>query len=456
MEALIGAQWPLFRGDRRKEFLITAVKFATSDRGHYITASEGESMRGPKTKDRVSLSEFRAAAVAAQLLNRKSRDLGEVLEKAGFVRTLGGVDVYLALQARIPNFQARELDVAVAGARAQVIPAARGCIYLVARSQVPDTLAFAALQRASRDAREYDKAGIKKGELERVGKAVVSFLREQGPLSTTQLRSRLPQGSFRSLGEAGKKVGLSSTLPPALRQLEFEGRIERLLEGESLDSERYLWRIRSKEDVAEAAKRSAAELHRSLARVFFRAAGLATARMFAGWSGLGIRDSRAAVQDIELSAYEVEGIEEPALGFDDVAGVSPHDCQEIVALLPFEDNLIALRGGPRLLVDPAFHGLSVPIWGSSRSSSLGEATHSAMRTILAGNQVAGFWEFDPPSGKVVTHCFAALNSNQKEAVANEAGRLEAFFQEELGHARSFSLDTDQALADRADYIRSLG
>jgi len=51
----------------------------------------------------------------------------------------------------------------------------------------------------------------------------------------------------RSLGEKGKKLGLSSTLPPALRTLEFEGRIERTLEGGRLDSERYLWRLPARE-----------------------------------------------------------------------------------------------------------------------------------------------------------------------------------------------------------------
>ena len=40
-----------------------------------------------------------------------------------------------------------------------------------------------------------------------------------GPIATTRMRKGLPECVVRSLGPAGKRVGLSSTLPPALRAL---------------------------------------------------------------------------------------------------------------------------------------------------------------------------------------------------------------------------------------------
>ena len=64
---------------------------------------------------------------------------------------------------------------------------------------------------------------------------------EAEPASTAQLRSRLPDGTVRSFGEIGKKVGLSSNLPPVLRELEFTGTIRRTTASTGLDHEQYLW-----------------------------------------------------------------------------------------------------------------------------------------------------------------------------------------------------------------------
>jgi hypothetical protein len=67
----------------------------------------------------------------------------EVVASTSWPRTLGGVDVYLAIRARMPGLHRQELDEAVAQSRIQVIPAVRGCIYVVPRTQVPLVLRFA-------------------------------------------------------------------------------------------------------------------------------------------------------------------------------------------------------------------------------------------------------------------------------------------------------------------------
>lgn len=155
----------------------------------------------------------RAIAFAAQRLDRRSTAeeggaLEAALEGAGFIRTLGGVDVYLALHARVADFERAHLDAATADRRTQVLPSARGCIYLVPKSYADDALGLAEHLTAPRMRREHDKAGIEPGELERVGEAVLELLAD-GPRSTHALRKELPEGTVRGLGEVGKKIGVS-------------------------------------------------------------------------------------------------------------------------------------------------------------------------------------------------------------------------------------------------------
>lgn len=104
------------------------------------------------------------------------------------------------------------------------------------------------------------------------------------PSTTDALRRRLPAGAVRSLGERGKKVGVGSVLPVALRLLELSGRVERPLEGGRLDSERYLWRV-AKESLPPLAKvpTDAAARNAELFRIFLSWAGPAPLKDFASW-----------------------------------------------------------------------------------------------------------------------------------------------------------------------------
>ena len=244
----------------------------------------------------ISSVHARQIAIAVQGLDRRTSDPAEALERYGFVRTLGGADVYLALRARTRDFDRARLDALVAEKGAQVVPSVRGCIYLVSRNHVPASLHIADQLSARRMERDLRKVGIEEGEIEALGRAVLEALdSEDDGLTTHRLRARLPTDLLRPLGEVGKKVGLTSPLPPTLRRLEFAGRLERTLEGGRLDTERYLWR-RKRQDPADTsamdpAETPPSETHTSLARIFLRAAGVATPRAFAAWSGLGQRDA---------------------------------------------------------------------------------------------------------------------------------------------------------------------
>jgi hypothetical protein len=387
---------------------------------------------------------------------RRERSIAAIVEDHGFVRTLGGTEVYLAVRARRPALTRKELEDATARGDVRVATAVRGCMYLVSGRDFRIALAIAESLSRPRAQRERERAGIEKGELEKLGEKVVKLIAKSGPLSTDALRKQLPAGSVRSLGEVGKKLGVSSTLPPALRLLEFDDRIERALETGRLDTERYVWRIA--DTIADAAPSEPEALHARLAELFFGWAGVATKADFAEWCGIGKGEAAKAIERAGLVDVAVEGNDAPCHAVasalhnvDDTVGAT----RETVALLPFEDNVLALRSGPRVWVDAAHHAVDVPIWGSSGTAKLGDARHLSLRSIVAEGAVAGFWEYDPDAKAVVTGVFAHADATTRDRIGEEAERVAMFLRDELGHGRSFSLDTDDALRERAAFVRKM-
>jgi hypothetical protein len=384
-------------------------------------------------------------------------NLEDFLAATSWPRTLGGVDVYLAMRARMPGMRRQEMDEAVAQSRLQVIPAVRGCIYVVPRPQVPLVLRIAEDQARKRMEREMEKVGVAMSELADVGEAVLEALRK-GPLTTDALRKALPEGVVRSLGEKGKKVGISSTLPPALRHLEFEGKVERTLENGRLDTERYLWRIPAKNPFTGAkVPADAAERNARLAEIFVGQAGPVSVVDFAAWSALSQRDARAAFEKLPVVPVAVEGYADEAFVMEkDLAELKePAPPCTSVSMLSFEDNYLTFHGGPGLLTDPKHHKRKVSKWGNTKGSTLGDVKHLSSRAVLDADRLVGFWEFDPSSGKVVFATFDPLPPKRKKAVQELAEDVATFLKEDLGHARSFSLDTMEQVQERAELLKKM-
>jgi hypothetical protein len=384
-------------------------------------------------------------------------NLEDFLAATSWPRTLGGVDVYLAVRARMPGMRRQQMDEAVAQSRLQVIPAVRGCIYLVPRPQVPLVLRIAEDQARKRMEREMEKAEVKLSELADVGEAVLKALR-RGPLTTDALRKALPEGTVRSLGEKGKKIGVSSTLPPALRHLEFEGKVERTLDNGRLDTERYLWRLPAKNPFTGAkVPADAAERNARLAEIFVRQAGPVSVADFAAWSALSQRDARAAIEKIPAVPVAVEGYADEAFVMEkDLAELKePAAPSTSVSMLSFEDNYLTFHGGPGLLTDPKHHKREVSKWGNTKGTTIGDVKHISARTLFDADRMVGFWEFDPSSGKVVFATFDPLPPKRKKAVQEVAEDVATFLKEDLGHARSFSLDTMEQVQERADLIKKM-
>jgi hypothetical protein len=385
-----------------------------------------------------------------------SGTLEEVVSATGWPRTLGGADVYLAVRARVPGLSRRQLEEAVEQSRLQVTPAVRGCIYLVPRAEMPLVLRVAEEQYLKRAGREHEKAGIAPNELAEVGEAVLKALRK-GPVSTDALRKALPEGVVRSLGEKGKKLGLSTTLPPALRHLEFEGKVERVLEGGRLDTERYLWRLAARNPFTGAkVPTGSTGRYARLGALFFRQFGPATLEDFSTWAALSQRDAREALSTLPLVPVAVEGYADEAFVLEEDVAVLREKVPTAtsVSLLPSSD-LYLVHHGPAPLTDPRHHGVELPQWGSTKPGTLGGGRYMAMRVLLDGDRLVGLWEYDPDAEKVVFHTFDALPPKRRRAVEAVAEDVATFLREDVGHARSFTLDSTDTVRERAARIQAM-
>lgn len=380
----------------------------------------------------------------------------ELVSKTGWVRTLGGIDAYLALWSRRPGLRRAAVDEALASRRLAVAPAVRGCIYLVPQEDLGLVMRFAESLSRPRTEKEIVKAGGTWAEVEQVAAAVLEAVGDRSS-TTDQIRAALPPGTVRSFGEAGKKIGLSSPLPVALRQLELAGKLERVVATGRLDTERYTWR-RPKGDPFARSKVPDDPAARvgEIAERFLRAAGPASAKELADWAGISQTEAKAALERIGAVPVMVEGrgLAFVRAGDEDVLARVSTDVQGW-RLLSFEDNYTTLHGGPGVLVDPAYHGHPVQSWGSSKPATLGDAKHLASRPILWGPALVGLWEHDPDAGTVVTGLLGSAPRGHLEELAEQAKALGDFIVEELGHGRSFSLDTDDELRERAAGVRAL-
>lgn len=403
----------------------------------------------------VTLDRARAFWCAKQGLTQPPPgDVTALVAETGWKRTLGGIDVYLALRARRPGLRREEVDAAAAAGDLRIVPAVRGCIYLVPGEHVPLVMALAADLRRPQTERELEKVGSGWDEIDAIAKEVVLAL-GKGPMTTQALRKALPEEALRSFGEAGKKVGISSPLPVVLRELEFRAEVERRPLGGRLDTERYQWGLSPKVKTKVPAEKE--ERLRDVARHFFEFFGPATQRELATWVGISQRDAKAAMAELPLVDVEVEGRPDVAFLLEDdrpgVTGEAPPE--RGFSFLPFEDNLLTVYGGPGALTDAAHHGHPVKAWGSSKPTTLGDARHVAERPLLWGHRLVGFWEYDPDADEVVTGTLEKLPGVALKKLAREREKLTAFLRDQLGHAKSFSLDTEEKVRARASVVRSL-
>jgi len=342
-----------------------------------------------------------------------------VFERAGWARSVGGVSPYLALFSRA-GISREQADADAAKLKIYELPSARGCTYVLPASDF--ALGLAAGQGFDSDMKAAIKLGVTQKEIAKLCEAVLGAL-EKSPLGTEELRQATGK-AVRNLGEEGKKKGVSTTLPLALGELQALGDIRRLPTNGRFDQQRYqyaLWRP----NPLRGFKLTPEQVYLELARRYFTWIGPASLAGFQAFAGLSIKAAKAAVEPLKLEPIEI------APG--DQRFFLPADRAKFDAFNPPKEPRYSLLGS----IDSLF------LLPSDPSPEL--ANHA----IVDRGSLVGLWEYDTATESIAWVSFVKKDSALREAVT----RTENFVREQLGDARSFSLDSPRSRAPRIATLR---
>jgi len=359
-----------------------------------------------------------------------------VLAATGWARSVGGAAPYLGLFARAGLHRA-EVDAAVAALEVHELPSARGCTYVLPASDFALGLAAGAGVPEADIAAAGRHLGVTRDEIEKLCLTITQLLSTDRPLDPPAIREAAG-AAVRSLGEAGKKRGQSTTLPLALGLLQSRGQIRRVPVNGRLDQQRYGY-----VGWDQPARGSAAEL----AERYFDWAAPASVKHFRWFSGFTAATAKAALTPLDL--VELPGsdllIPTELVGeFEEFAAPS----EPSYALLAGIDGLHLLHRDLPRLVDPVDADRPVP--ASRAGRSFGTEADPQSHIVVDRGRIVGFWEYDTEAGEIVHQLFVPADAALRAAIA----RTEAFVRDELGDARGFSLDSPKSRAPKIAAIRA--
>jgi hypothetical protein len=402
-----------------------------------------------------TIDQIRATWATQQgLATPRESDPVDVIASCGWPRTLGGASAYLAVLSRAGHVDGARVDAAVEAGELWVVPAARGCIYLVPADDAALALRWGWLTAKRRHDRDVEKAGTSWQEIERVAEAALAVL-HQSELSTQGMRRALPAGTVRSLGAPGKKVGMSSTLPLALRLLESRGSIRRVLATGRLDKESYAWRVLKSNAIEDSdLPGDLGALAVPFMRRFLEHTGPATRRELADWAGSSQRVAQAALDALGTVTLDVVGADakDPFVALpqhvDSIGASEPQGW----SLLPMLDPYTDYRNNMAWLTKPRHHNVHLRV-NRSKTRPIAEMKTLWQRVVLHRGCVAGLWEFNPETERVEVGLFERTPDSETGDLETLIDRVGSFLREGLGHGRSFSLDTPQNMLRQVESVR---
>ncbi|WP_153537191.1 DNA glycosylase AlkZ-like family protein [Actinomadura macrotermitis] len=365
----------------------------------------------------------------------------EVLARTGWARAAGGANPYLQLFARAGTSR-QDADRAAADLRIHMLPAARGCCYLLPAADY--AIALRAAERgALAEAAAAARLGAPRAEIDRVAEAVLAVLEQNArPLGPRELRVLLG-GLVRDLGEAGRRKGLASTLPVALGLLQSAGEIRRVPVDGRLDTREHAY-VRWTPPPPVGAD----EARAALARRYWTWTGGATLAQFRGFCAATAKDARAAVEPLGLVPLAGTGLlalPADAAAFADFAPPPGPAC----TLVGWLDALVLLRRDLPSLLGPADAARPLPpALARSTLSGLGELPAHG---IVDRGRVVGLWEYDPGAAEIAWASFVPPDDALRAAVA----RTEEFVRVQLGDAPGSGLDSSARRRPRIEALHAL-
>lgn len=365
-------------------------------------------------------------------------DPASVLARTGWARSVGGANPYLALFARAGTSR-EEADRAVAELNIHELPSARGCTYIVPESDYGLALTLAQGFVESGDLRTARKfLGVTDEELDLLCQRVLDAVSEE-PMDPAEIKKSLGD-TVRNLGAEGKKRGMTTTLPLALGKLQALGEIRRKPVNGRLDQQRYGY-------VRWAPQGTVEEPYTELARRYFKWTGPASVAHYRWFTALGAAAAKAALAPLGLVPLEP--------GSDLLA--LPEDRDEVLAhqapsepaysLVSGLDGIALLRRDVAALIDEADANRHAFSDGADRTiTGLADLPQHA---ILDRGRLVGLWEYDAEANELVWASFVPAD----DALRAEVAKTEMFVREQLGDARSFSLDSPASRRKSLDSLR---
>ncbi|MEP7344686.1 MAG: hypothetical protein ABI877_05450, partial [Gemmatimonadaceae bacterium] len=120
------------------------------------------------------------------------------------------------------------------------------------------------------------------------------------------------------------------------------------------------------------------------------------------------------------------------------------------ALVSSLDPITANRRDLKSFIDPKDAARNVV--NDSKTMTLGALADLPSHAILDRGRIIGLWEFDVNSGSIVWMTFGLRDKPLESAVK----KTEGFVRDQLGDARSFSLDSPKSRAPRVAALRKAG
>jgi hypothetical protein len=350
----------------------------------------------------------------------------EVLIRTGWSRSVGGSSPYLTMFARAGLSRAA-VDAEMANLAIHELPSARGCTYIVPAEDYALALKVGQNFSAKTELATARKLGVTDAEVARLRAAVLKAL-EPEPLDPDALRAKVGNAA-RNLGPEGVKKGLTTTLPLALGLLQSEGAIRRLPMNGRIDQQRYKYALWKPNPLAKWKPDRDASFT-ELARRYYQWIGAAAVSEFQWFSGLGVKAAKAATDALKLEPVQGDLMALP----EDRAAFEKFQIPKkpYYVLTGILDNISHLRRATASLIVPEDTDRDLV-----RDGGLSDFPHHA---ILDRGRLVGLWHFDPETGTIAWNSFVKKDRALEEAVA----RTEAFVREDLGDARTFSLDSPKS------------
>ena len=231
---------------------------------------------------------------------------------------------------------------------------------------------------------------------------------------------------------------MTTTLPLALGKLQAAGEIRRVPTDGRLDQQRYRYMLWRPNPLAKF-KLPLEDAYTELAGRYFRWIGPATAVEFQAFSGLGVKASKAAIEPLRLVPLQ-DGSDRLMFPDDkDRLMTFNPPAKPQYALVSSLDALALLRNDIKSLIDEEHVKLQKVVG----------LTEFPNHAIVDRGRLVGLWEYDMESDKIVWSSFGIKDKALDAAIA----ATEKYIREQLGDARSFSLDSPKSRAPRIAALR---